>query len=69
MIDGKTGYLVSSVDEAAARIVDLLKDPELRRDPGERARQRVRDHFLMIRMIEERLDLYSSFETTFKLRL
>jgi trehalose synthase len=65
--DGECGYLVSSIDEAAARIVELLKKPELRRTMGERARRRVQERFLMIRMIEEHLDLCSSFVTSFRL--
>jgi len=60
--------LVSSVEEAAQRIVDLLKDPELRQEMGERARKRIQEKFLMIRMVEQQLDLYNSFETIYRLR-
>jgi len=66
--DGVNGYLVSSVEEAAQRIVDLLKHPKLRQEMGERARKRVQEKFLMIRMVEQQLDLYNSFETIYRLR-
>lgn len=65
--DGVNGFLVSSHREAALRIVALLKDEKLRRTMGERARETVRQKFLLPRLIEEELDLYSSFESDFKL--
>lgn len=37
--DGVTGFLVSSVRQAADRIVQLLRDPELGRRLGEKARE------------------------------
>jgi trehalose synthase len=64
--DGKNGFLVSSVEEAARRIVQLLKDPKLRRAMGERAKESVRSRFLMTDSIERYLDLFASFETVFK---
>jgi len=65
--DGVNGYLVSSVEEAAERIVKLLKDEQLRRSMGRRARESVRDRFLMIRLVEQYLDLLGSFETIYRL--
>ncbi|MDH4207933.1 MAG: glycosyltransferase, partial [Anaerolineae bacterium] len=65
--DGVNGYLVSSVEEAAQRIVQLLKDGELRRAMGQRARESVRERFLMIRLLEQYLDLLGSFETIYRL--
>jgi trehalose synthase len=65
--DGVNGYLVSSVEEAAERIVKLLKDEQLRRSMGRRARKSVRDRFLMIRLVEQYLDLLGSFETIYRL--
>jgi len=63
--DGANGFLVSSVDEAAARIVQLLKDSALRERLGHEARETVRQRFLMSRLIEQYLDLFSAFETSF----
>lgn len=64
--DGVEGYLVSSIDEAADRIVRLLKDPELRFEMGTKARETVRRNFLMSRSLENYLDLFNSFETDFR---
>ena len=66
--DGVNGFLVSSVEEAAARIVRLLKDEKLRETMGRKAKESVRKRFLMTRYLEQYLDLYSSFETSFRLR-
>ena len=63
--DGTNGFLVSSVDEAAARIVQLLRDHALRDRLGHEARETVRQRFLMSRLIEQYLDLFNAFETSF----
>ena len=66
--DGVNGFLVDSVDEAAERIVQVLKDPGLRRQLGEKAKETVRERFLMTRLMEDWLDLIASFEPHFRLR-
>lgn len=66
--DGKNGYLVSTVEETAQRIVQLLKDEDLRRRLGDEARQTVRERFLLTRYFEQYLNLFRSFETVFRLR-
>ena len=66
--DGVTGFLVNSVEECAARVVQLVKDERLRRRVGSAARESVRRRYLMSRLLEQHLDLYDSFDTTFKLR-
>jgi trehalose synthase len=65
--DGKNGFLVSSVEEAAMRIVQLIKDRKLRRTLGERAKEDVRGRFLMTSSVERYLDLFGSFETVYKI--
>jgi trehalose synthase len=65
--DGVNGFLVSSVEETADRMVRLLTDEELRQTMGHRGRQVVRERFLMIRLLEQYLDLLGSFETIYKL--
>ncbi len=65
--DGVDGFLVSSVEEAASRIVTLLKDERLRREMGSRAREVVRKRFLMTRYLEQYLDLFNAFETFYRL--
>jgi len=67
--DGENGFLVSSVEEAAERMVLLLKDERRRRKMGEKAREGVRRRFLMTRLLEQYLDLFGSFDTIFRLRL
>ncbi|MFO0754327.1 MAG: glycosyltransferase [Thermodesulfovibrionales bacterium] len=65
--DGVNGFLVSSVREAADRIVLLLKDKALRETMGKRARETVAQRFLMIRLVEQYLDLFNSFEANYRL--
>jgi trehalose synthase len=55
--DGENGFLVETVDEAAARIVQLLNDRALRERLGSRARETVRQNFLMSQLLEDWLDL------------
>jgi trehalose synthase len=65
--DGVNGFLVSSIEETAERIVQLIKDRSLREQLGQKAKETVRQRFLMTRLLEQYLDLFSSFETTFRL--
>lgn len=65
--NGVNGYLVNSIEEAASRIVQLLKDPKLRERMGKKAKETVRGKFLMTRLVEQYLDLFNSFETNYKL--
>jgi trehalose synthase len=66
--DGINGFLVSTIEETASRMVQLVKDPELRARMGERARESVRERFLLTRYLEQYLDLFGAFETVFRLR-
>jgi len=63
--DGVNGFLVSSVEETADRIVRLLKDAKLRKGIGAKAQKTVRQRFLLSRLIEQYLDLASAFEPNF----
>jgi trehalose synthase len=65
--DGVNGFLVSSVEEAAQRIVRLIREKELRQQMGQKARETVKQRFLMIRLLEQHLDLLNSFETIYRL--
>ncbi len=64
--DGENGFLVDSVEEAARRIVQLVEDEGLRKKMGEKAREKVREKFLMTRLLENYLDLLNSFESDFR---
>ena len=59
--DGENGFLVDSTDKAAERIVQLLQDPDLRQRLGARARETVRENFLMSRLLEDWLDLLAGY--------
>jgi trehalose synthase len=66
--DGKNGFLVSSVKEAARRLVKLLKNEKLRDKMGKNGRETVREKFLLSRLLEQYLDLFGSFETVYRLK-
>ncbi len=58
--DGVHGYLVSSVEECAECVVVLLEKPELRREMGGRARERVRERFITPRHLADYLRILRS---------
>ncbi len=66
--DGVNGYLVNNAEEAAARIVTVLKDGKLHERLSRNARESVRRRFLMPRMMEDWLDLIGAFEVQFRLK-
>jgi trehalose synthase len=66
--DGVNGFLVSSIEEAAERIVQLVQDGPLLQQMGNRARESVRENFLLTRLLEQYLDLIGSFETYYRLK-
>ncbi len=66
--NGVNGFLVSSVEEAAERIVRLLKDEKLRDEMGCKARETVRQKFLVTRYVEQYLDLFGALDKSSLLR-
>jgi trehalose synthase len=56
--DGVNGFLVSSIEETAKRIVQLVNNNELRDEMGAKARETVRKSFLLTRYLEQHLDLF-----------
>ena len=64
IVDGENGFLVGTVDQAAERIVQILKDPALRRRIGHCAMESVREKFLMSRLLEDWLDLLARYQRT-----
>jgi trehalose synthase len=58
--DGEDGFLVDSIEQAAERIVQVVKDPRLRERVGSRAKQTVREKYLMSRLVEDWIDLLSA---------
>jgi trehalose synthase len=66
--NGVNGFLVSTIEETAARMVQLVKDVGLRTRIGQQARETVRRRFLLTRYLEQYLDLFGAFEAVFRLR-
>ena len=66
--DGENGFLVDTVEQAADRIVQVVAGHKLRKRLGERAKESVRQRFLMPRLLEDWLGLITSFEATFRLK-
>ena len=57
MSDGVGGLLVDGVEECAEAILTLLRDDHLADELGERGKLRVRDHFLLPRLLLNELTL------------
>lgn len=57
--DGESGFLVSSVEETARRIVELVQDPERARAMGAYGRAQVRQKFLLPRLVRDDLRFMS----------
>ena len=55
--DGVNGFLVDSFEECAIRIVQLIRDPQLRVRMGDAARESVRTRFLMPGLVLKYLQL------------
>jgi trehalose synthase len=58
------GFLVSSVQQAAARTLELLRDDARRTSMGRAGRERVRAKFLITRYLRDHLKLYSALAGT-----
>jgi trehalose synthase len=56
--DGVSGYLVSSVEECAARALAILNDPALGHDLGRHGKEHVRTHFLTPRYLRDYLRIF-----------
>jgi trehalose synthase len=57
-VNGKTGYLVNTVEECVQRVLSLLKDPEKAREMGRAGREFVRDNFLITRYLRDYLRVF-----------
>jgi trehalose synthase len=53
ILDGETGFLVSTPEECGLRILDLLRDSETARVMGAAGREHVRSHFLITRYLHD----------------
>ena len=57
IIDGETGFLVSSPQEAAERIEDFLQNPPLAQGCGVRGQELVKEKFLITRQLQDYLNV------------
>jgi trehalose synthase len=53
--DGVDGFLAPEAEDAAARILELVRDPGLAVEMGRAGRERVREHFLVTAALEREL--------------
>ena len=57
--NGINGFLVDTVEETAEKIKYLLKNPKIAKEMGRRGHEKVKNEFLLIKHIENYLDLFS----------
>lgn len=62
VIDGETGFLVNNSEEAAERVIALLKDPELGTKLGRAGQEHVRRNFLTTRYLRDYLQMFHALE-------
>ena len=62
IIDGESGFLVSSVEEAAQRTLEVLRDPELARRLGKTGKEHARKNFLSPRLLRDWLELFGEID-------
>lgn len=56
--DGVNGFLVESVEDCAKKIVQLIRDPELKERIGKKAKESVRKKYLTPRLLRDHLKIY-----------
>jgi trehalose synthase len=62
IVNGKTGYLVNTVEECAQRVLSLLKKPKKARKMGRAGREFVRDNFLITRYLRDYLRIFQELK-------
>ncbi|AIF69435.1 trehalose synthase [Palaeococcus pacificus DY20341] len=60
IVDGETGFLVRDVNEAAEKAIYLIKNPDAAKEMGEKAKERVKQNFIITKHLERYLDLLNS---------
>lgn len=60
IVDGESGFLVSSAEQAAERTVEVLADPGLGRSLGRAGKERARERFLTPRLLLDWLRMFTS---------
>jgi trehalose synthase len=62
IIDGETGFLVESAEQAAKRCAEILADPELGKRLGRAGKEHARERFLTPRLLRDWLQLFTELE-------
>lgn len=58
VIDGINGYLVQNIEDAAEKVIHLIKNKDLREKMGENAYRYVLENFIITRHLEKYLNLF-----------
>jgi len=59
IVDGKTGFLVNTLEECVERVGFLLQQPEIAERMGAAGREFVREHFLITRYLRDYLQIFN----------
>lgn len=62
VLDGETGFLVTSVEECAEKALYLLQHPKVSQEMGARAHEHVRENFLITRHLKDYLKLFDALD-------
>jgi len=62
IVDGESGFLVSTPEQAAERTIEVLSDPGLGKSLGRAGKERVRERFLTPRLLLDWLRIFASLE-------
>ncbi|HUO69979.1 MAG TPA: glycosyltransferase [Solirubrobacteraceae bacterium] len=62
VVDGESGFLVSTVEQCAQRATEILEDPGLGKRLGRTGKELVRQRFLTPRLLRDWLDLFERIE-------
>ena len=60
--DGKSGFLVTNVEDCAQRALEILRDPGLGKSLGRAGKETVRQHFLTPRLLRDWLEVFERLE-------
>ncbi len=56
--NGVNGFLINEVDEAVEKVLYILKNPEIAKKMGIKGREKIKNEFLLIKHVENYLDLF-----------
>jgi trehalose synthase len=62
VVDGESGFLVETAEQAAKRSLEILKDPELGRRLGRAGKERTRERFLTPRLLLDWMRMFTALE-------